>query len=58
MQDKELWKSIQEFPNYEISNFGRVRSLPRFVSTHNSKKPFKREGKILKEFPIDWLVPM
>lgn len=25
--DGEIWKVIEEFPNYEISNFGRVKNL-------------------------------
>lgn len=28
----EIWKSIREFPDYEISNFGRVKSLSREIS--------------------------
>lgn len=24
---EEIWKVIEEYPNYEVSNFGRVRNL-------------------------------
>jgi len=34
---KEEWKTIEDFPDYEISNLGRVKSFKRC-----------REGKILK----------
>lgn len=34
MANKEFWKSVKDFPNYEVSNFGRVRN--------------KNSGKILK----------
>lgn len=46
--DKEIWKKIDEFENYEISNFGRIRSLPRLKRNYNSKKPYFAGGKILK----------
>lgn len=26
MEEKEIWKVVDNFPNYEISNFGRIRS--------------------------------
>ncbi len=37
---KEEWKKINGFPNYEISNFGRVKSLAR--------NKYKRETTIIK----------
>jgi len=46
---KEQWRGIQNFEGfYEVSNFGRVRSLDREV-LHNKKKGFKRKikGKVL-----------
>lgn len=33
---KEKWRVIEEFPNYEVSSLGRVRSL----KTGTIKKPF------------------
>ena len=42
----ELWKDIEEFESlYQISNHGRVKSLPRFAS--NSSR--KIHGRILKQ---------
>lgn len=35
----EIWKNIKGFPNYQVSNLGRVRSIPRE----------KTKGGILKE---------
>ena len=44
----EIWKPIAGYEDYEVSNFGRVRSLNRYVKTSrgNGLKPVK--GKILK----------
>jgi len=41
----EIWKPIPDYPNYEASNRGRVRSLPRV-----DRAGRKRKGKILKTF--------
>ena len=27
MDDKEIWKTIKDYPDYEVSNYGRVKSL-------------------------------
>lgn len=36
--ENEVWKSIPGFENkYEVSNIGRVRSLPRLTSITNFK---------------------
>jgi len=34
---KEIWKTIEDFPDYEVSNLGRVKSFKKY-----------KEGKILK----------
>lgn len=39
----EIWKDINDFPNYEISNFGRVRSKTHFDSIGR-----KKEGQYLR----------
>ena len=45
---KEIWKPIKDYEGYyEVSNFGRVRSLDRYVQ-HYSKHRFY-QGKILAE---------
>ena len=41
----EVWKPIRNFNNYEVSTFGRVRSIPRKVHTWNGERKVK--GKIL-----------
>lgn len=45
----EIWKDIADFPNYQISNQGRVKSKERFtkVGIKNVKRA-KRKEKILK----------
>ena len=48
----EEWKSIEGFDNYEVSNFGQVRSLDRQEWLHNRhENPYlrKRKGKILSQ---------
>lgn len=43
---KEIWKDIKGYEGYyQISNFGRVKSLPRIIK---SKNFFKTKEKILK----------
>lgn len=36
----EIWKDIENYPNYQISNFGRVKSKKRItrVGIKNVKK--------------------
>lgn len=44
---KEIWKNIKDYEGiYQVSNFGRVRSLDRYC-WNGHKNHFKR-GKILK----------
>lgn len=43
---REIWKKIKEYPNYEISNLGRVKSLKFYSNVH--KKYYDRV-LILKE---------
>lgn len=43
---QEKWKEIENYPNYQISNFGRVKSLKYYSNIH--KKYYDRE-LILKE---------
>lgn len=63
MKQVELWKVIEEYQNYEVSNYGRVRSLSRNVTQKGHKKLYTRvmEGKMLKQrkqnagYMIVWL---
>lgn len=43
----EEWKSFDEYPNYEVSNFGRVRSIDRTVIGKGNSISHKK-GKLLK----------
>lgn len=43
---KEIWKEIKDYPNYKISNLGRVKALKYYSNIH--KKYYDRE-LILKE---------
>lgn len=46
---KEIWKDIQEYEGlYQVSNFGRVRSLGRPVYNAIKRGNIWRKGKILK----------
>src|SRR5690554_7324089 len=46
----EIWRKIKDFPQYEVSNFGRVRSLDRLLVNHrgNSKNTRRLRGRVLK----------
>jgi hypothetical protein len=43
----ELWKAIEDCPNYEVSNLGRVRSIDH---THlaSDGRFFHRKGRVLR----------
>lgn len=44
---KEIWKDIKNYPNYQISNYGRVKSKERYVNTvYGAKRKIKE--RILK----------
>ena len=44
--DNEVWKSIPGFENkYEVSNIGRVRSLPRLAPVKNFKRKWVLNAK-------------
>ena len=48
-EENERWRPIMEFQGlYEISNFGRVRSVSRYVAIGNQGGKRLIEGKILK----------
>ena len=41
MSDKEIWKVIEDFPRYQVSNMGRVKS---FVGSEKILQPFGRSN--------------
>ena len=44
--ENEIWKSIPGFENkYEVSNIGRVRSLPRLAPVKNFKRKWILNAK-------------
>jgi len=43
----EVWRSIPKHEGYEVSNFGRVRSLDRWIVDRRGASRFKK-GQILK----------
>jgi len=48
--DNEEWRSINNFPSYEVSNFGRVKSLGRIVYRKGrfGKRPYPIRERILR----------
>lgn len=44
---KEQWKAIDEFPEYEVSNFGNVRSIDRFFVDSVGRRYYKK-GQLIK----------
>ena len=44
----EIWKAIDGYPFYEVSNLGRVRSLDRIVQGRGFLKEVFQAGRILK----------
>lgn len=39
--NEEIWKPIEEFLTYEVSNFGNVRSMPKKHIRKNAYRPYK-----------------
>ena len=48
MEEKELWKQIKEYPNYEVSSLGRIKSKKREVIRSNGRNYMIKE-KILNQ---------
>jgi len=46
IMEKETWKTVPKFEDYQVSNLGRVRSKDNYVNTWNGKRFAK--GRILK----------
>lgn len=34
MELEEVWKDITDYPNYQVSNYGRVKSTGGYIWTH------------------------
>jgi hypothetical protein len=45
----EIWKPLTGYPGYEISSFGRAKSVDREVINSRSLKPFIKTGIILNQ---------
>jgi hypothetical protein len=43
----EVWRTIKDFENYKVSNYGNVKRLDSLV--HQSGKIFKYKGRVLKQ---------
>lgn len=41
---EEVWKQINNFPNYEISNFGRIKHYGKLINTISSLKGYVSVG--------------
>ena len=45
---EEIWKDIKNYEEmYQISSYGRVRSLDRYVDTNNGKNNFIKDNFLL-----------
>lgn len=44
----EIWREIEGYPNYMVSNLGRVKSLGRWINGKNKGKRWQEE-KIMKQ---------
>lgn len=47
---QEIWKDIKNFEKiYQVSNFGRIRSLDRMIINSNLNKSYFKKGQLLKQ---------
>ena len=63
---KEIWKDIKGYKNYQVSNFGKIKSKPRMGSKGGLLKPFSNykgyllvtlfKNKQLKHYQVHRLV--
>lgn len=50
MNNKEIWRDIENYESYyQISNYGRVKSLDRIIIRSDNKKQFVK-SRIMKSF--------
>lgn len=47
----EEWKDVIDFPNYQVSNLGRIKSLPHIAKGGYRSETQRINGKILKPTP-------
>lgn len=52
----EIWKTIEEFPDYRISQFGRVKSLSRWVKLGQGRNRFLPEIILKAQAPKGFYV--
>jgi hypothetical protein len=45
--DQERWMPVESAPGYEVSDFGRVRSVDRVVPREGEKGPLSRRGDMM-----------
>lgn len=45
----EIWKDVIDFPNYQVSNFGNVKSKFRIVKRTNGRNYLKKEKLLLQQ---------
>jgi len=47
----EIWKDIEGYEGYQVSNMGRIRSTDRLIYHKHIKRYIKYKGKVLKASP-------
>lgn len=52
--DPEVWRAIEDAPNYEVSSYGRVRSLDRTITTSSGQRRCYK-GRLLTPSPCNTL---
>jgi hypothetical protein len=53
--NNEVWKDVVGYPNYEVSNFGNVRSKKREVKRQNGRNYIKPSNLLKKEYCLGYL---
>ncbi|RLC17406.1 MAG: hypothetical protein DRI57_09845 [Deltaproteobacteria bacterium] len=58
LQKTETWKPVENYPNYLVSDWGRIKSVDRSTYSHRHGKAIKWKGRFLKPSILEGRYPI